>query len=69
MQNTLSLDDAAELLGCSPAFVRTMITKGRLEPDTDGQLQRSQVEALAELIAKLKDGGFSAMVSGMAPED
>lgn len=65
MNDTLSIEESAKLLGTSTGFVESMIAKGRLTPDATGCVEREQLVALSELVAKLKQGGIAAMVSAV----
>ncbi|MBU2884516.1 hypothetical protein KO507_01910 [Gilvimarinus agarilyticus] len=63
MKERLSIQESAEFLGTSTTFVESMISKGRLQPDSEQLIERAQLADLAELVAKLKGGGIAAMVS------
>lgn len=62
MSKALSLDECATRLGTSRGFVDTMVSKGRLHPDAQGRVALAELEQLAGLLKKLRDGGVAAMV-------
>jgi hypothetical protein len=62
MSEALSLDACAKRLGTSRNFIDTMVSKGRLHPDAQGCVTLAELEQLASLLTKLRDGGIAAMV-------
>lgn len=65
MKTHLSIAESAEYLGTSRSFVESMIRKGRLNPDSEERIALTELTELAELVAKLKEGGIEAMVSAV----
>ena len=62
MSETLNLNECAARLGTSRGFVDTMVSKGRLHPDSHGQVTTTELDEFASLLNKLRGDGIAAMV-------
>ena len=68
MTDQLNLEQAAERLSQSRAFVERMIAKDRLHPDAQRQLSVQEVEQLAQLLDRLRQSGVATLFDAMEEE-
>lgn len=68
MKTAITTSAAADRLGASEAFVRRMIEKRRLTPDSEGLLDPAQVDELAALLKRLRGGGVAALMGAIGEE-
>lgn len=59
----IDIEEAAARLSVSQGFIRQMIAKGRLTPDSEGRLAADQVAALKGLMERLRGQGIATMVN------
>lgn len=62
LQQLLSVPQAAQRLRVSSAYVRKLVTKGRLTFVHGEQFDAIEVERLAQLMGKLRGEGLAALV-------
>lgn len=62
LQQLLSITQTAERLRVRPSYVRELVAKQRLHFIHGEQLDAAEVEKLAQLMTKLRNGGIAALV-------
>ena len=62
LQQLFSIAQAAERLRVRPEYVRELVAKQRLSFIHGEQLDAAEVEKLARLMDKLRQGGIAALV-------
>lgn len=65
MPSRLSQQEVAQRLRQSPAFVERMIAKGRLHPDAESRMSAKEVEQLAALLDRLRQGGVATVLGAI----